>query len=161
VGATSAFAGSADPGPADTAALAPALIPILRQVAVTDCGAGAEVAALAETPAEWRELLARLRLPPPGLPADWADFARERIVVWACPRSRVQPPFAVAAATEEGVDVLTLTIRGPSGEDPGERAPCLVIAVPRRPHALTLVGRVGVGPAPPVERVLALLPPAR
>ena len=152
-----------DAAPVVAGAAAP---PVLRALEFADCGAKGEVALCVESAAEWRQARATLALrgaglPDAVLPDDWADFAHERVVVFAGERARVWPGFGIATSTEEDIDVLTLTQTAPSGEDPGERAPCLVLKLPRRPHALSLVLRFSCGPAPSKERTVATFPAVR
>jgi hypothetical protein len=145
---------------APIAAKAP-LPPVLRMRQFDDCGAKSELVLCAESAAEWRRARAQLLLPAPGMPDDWVDFAHERVFVFAAARDRVYPGFGLAAATEEGVDVFTLEQRAPSGRDPGLRSSCVVLALPRRPHQLSLVLRTSAGPAPGKERTLATFPAAQ
>jgi hypothetical protein len=137
------------------------LPPVLRMRQLDDCGAKSELVLCAESAAEWRRVREQLVLPAPGLPDDWVDFAHERVFVFAAERNRVYPGFGLSTATEEGVDVLTLRQTAPSGRDPGLRASCIVLALPRRPHQLSLVLRTSAGPAPGKERTLATFPSAQ
>jgi hypothetical protein len=137
------------------------LPPVLRMRQFDDCGAKSELVLCAESAADWRRAREQLALPAPGLPDDWVDFAQQRVFVFAAERERVWPGFGLAAATEEGVDVLTLRQTAPSGRDPGLRASCIVLALPRRPHQLSLVLRTSSGPAPGKERTLATFPAAQ
>ncbi len=93
----------------------------------------------AATPAEWRELRASLGEAGKGLPDDYADFARHCVVMVAPARARALPGFALAASTEEGVDVLTITQRLPSGSALPEIAPVALLVLPRRPRQLAVV----------------------
>lgn len=136
-------------------------IAVLRVREFADRGDGKAVRCLRATEAgELRELRAAFGLAETDLPDDFADLATCCVVVLATERARVFAGFSIAVATEEGVDVLTLTQAAPSGVDPGQRAPVIALALPRREHALSVVLRSVCGPAPGTETTVTTFPPS-
>jgi len=115
----------------------------------------------ATTPAAWRELRALIGEQAASLPADFADFDRECVVVVAPGEADSFPGIGVVPATEEGVDVLTITESRPSGRYIEPHAPVLLLKLPRRDHQLTVVVRRVHGPQPGGENSVRTFPPLR
>ena len=112
-------------------------------------------------PNKWRQLHESLGDTSKKLTNNFADFGRETVVAIGTGRARAWPKLRLDMSTEEGVDVLTVTEVSPSGEDPGERAPVVLLKLARRPRQLSAVLFRVCGPAPGSEEVLGILPPLR
>jgi hypothetical protein len=156
----------AAPAPLPNKALqATDLIPILRRFDASDCGAEGEFFGAAGSASEWQTLREQLALYTQSLPDDWAMFGRERVVAFCGACACYDSGIALAVTTEEGVDVITLTLgaaKQTSQQNSEQKAqqkaaPVIVLLLPRRPHALTVVLRSGEEQ----ERVLGMLPPLR
>lgn len=93
----------------------------------------------ATTPEEWRLLRASLGDAGKGLPDDYADFRHTAVILVAPGRARTFPGFQLSVGTEEGVDVVTVRQAFPSGRLLPERAPALLLTLPRRPRQLAVV----------------------
>lgn len=113
----------------------------------------------ATTAAEWRALRQRLGAAGAALPDDYADFAREVVVLVAPAVARAFPGCTLATATEEGVDVITVRQQFPSGRLLPERAPVVLLTLPRRPRQLAIVGGDRFGGA--AATTLAVFEPVR
>ncbi len=112
----------------------------------------------ATTAAEWRELQAEVGESAKAVDLSALDFARYT-VVWLAPEpARAFPGFLVRTATEEGVDVVTVDQRFPSGRALPERSPSALLVLPRRPRQLSIVLGGGFA-APRDERTVATFDP--
>ncbi len=110
----------------------------------------------ATTRAEWRALRDQFGGGVAALPDDWCNFTRDTVIAVATAAVPVRSGLGVEVATEEGVDVLTLTSGSASG---GEvRGGAIVLKVPRRRAQLAVVlrrGGVDEGAAETTLRVFA------
>lgn len=112
----------------------------------------------ATSAAEWRELQVAIGESATAVDLAGLDFARYT-VVWLAPEpARAFPGFHVRTATEEGVDVVTVTQSFPSGRELPQRSPSTLLVLPRRPRQLSIV--LGGGFASPRdERTVATFDP--
>lgn len=136
-------------------------IPILAVRELADVGGERARCERASTPAEWRRMCRALGPAGRVLPADLVDFDRHCVVLVAPARAAAVPGLALAVATEEDVDVVTVGQRLPSGRALDEIGPALLLTLPRRAHALSVVLRLGTGLAPAGESTLGTFAPLR
>jgi len=115
----------------------------------------------AATPAEWRKLRESLGDAARDLPDDYADFDHQCVVLLLPPTARTFPRIGLAVASEEDVDVVTLTQAFPSGRLLPERTPALLLTLPRRSHQLAIVLSTNFGPAPDRSKTAATFEPLR
>jgi hypothetical protein len=157
----SAAAPSSSSSSSSSASSAPELLPILRQWCGALPGPAAAWCAIATDAASWRALRARLG-PVAGncLGADFELPPGARVLVVAAAAGLVAGSPPVRVATEEGVDVVTVTTAASPSPDVATAAPVLVLLLPERRHQLAVVlaepdPAYGVA----VERLLAVFEP--
>jgi hypothetical protein len=148
------------PPPADPFRVELAPVQRCRDLAKTDWREGPAVMRAADA-AQLRRLYRKLGKASSEIPADFVDFDTHVVVAVATGTARAFPGLRFSTATEEGVDVLQVTEWSPSGVLVDERAPVLVLKLPRRQRQLAVVLRRQCGPGPGSEETLAVLPPLR
>jgi hypothetical protein len=145
----------------DAAAGAVPKVLALRELDLSPAKLAALRCERAATPAEWRKLRESLGDAGKSLPDDYADFAHQCVVLLAPPSARTFPRVALAVASEEDVDVVTITQAFPSGRLLPERTPAFLLTLPRRSHQLAIVLGTNLGPAPSRAKTVATFEPLR
>ncbi|MEC7584746.1 MAG: hypothetical protein VYE77_10545 [Planctomycetota bacterium] len=115
----------------------------------------------ATTAEEWRKLRDAIGPRAADVPPDFVDFADHCVVAVAPGKADSFPNLGVRPATEEGVDVLTITEVRPSGRYIRPHAPVVLLKLPRRERQLTIVIRRVTGPGPGGEDSVRTFPPLR
>lgn len=136
------------------------LIPVLQTAECSDTPVTAAFCERIHDAEGWQ--LLRQRLSPGGdwPDADWCDLATSIVVAVGTGTTKAGPGFAVDVATEEGVDVIVLTQRL-RDDDGMPRSPVILLAVPHRAHALSIVLRRTRGDEPFDETTLRVFEPLR
>ena len=115
----------------------------------------------ATTAEEWRKLRDLIGPKAADVPPDFVDFAEHCVVAVAPGKADSFPRMPLAPATEEGVDVLTVTEVRPSGRHIEPHSPVVLLKLPRRERQLTIVIRRVAGPSPGSEDSVRTFPPLR
>lgn len=110
--------------------------------------------------AGWRRLRAELPDGAKNLPDDWCDFGRSCVLLVAFGPGSGRSAARPTVATEEGVDVITLTceLAAPTHD---RRSPGMALVVPRRDRSTAVVLRRLRGHVPVDETTLRVFEPLR
>jgi len=136
---------------------APELLPIWRAEVIAvppELAAGVDPV---NTVTEWRAVTQRLGAECAALTDSFGDLAVDWVVVVRTGAAARWPGCRLRVATEEGVDVLTIATRAPSGREVPPVAEAVVLKLPRRNAQLAIVLERHCGPAPPEQITLAVL----
>lgn len=139
----------------------PELLPIWRADVIAvppELAAGVDPVA---TVTDWRAVSQRLGAECAALTDAIGELAADWVVVVRTGAAARWPGCRLRVATEEGVDVLTIATRAPSGREVPSVAEAVVLKLPRRNAQLAIVLERHCGPAPPEQTTLAVLPGQR